>query len=218
MNLLLPSLSLPSPYPTLPATATPVPPRRTTRPGALRFHRPGDPGREEVERFVSSRFERRYGARVPSWAPVLASLADGELTVAAAGWRDADDGLYLERYLDEPVERCIGRIAGIEPPARGGVVEIGHLAAARVGDGRRLFLRLAALLAQRGYRWVVSTATPGVRTGFSRIGVRMIELGPARAERAGPDAAAWGRYYDEGPVVVAGELLANLRSVRAADA
>lgn len=214
MDTLLPLPALSSLAATRPSVArSPSLPARIAQPDRLRFHRAGDPGRDEVERFVSSRFERRYGARVPAWAPILASLSEGDRPVAAAGWRDSADGFYLERYLDEPVERRIGRCAGIEAPGRAAIVEIGHLSGLRAGDGRRLFLRLAAHLATLGFRWVVSTATPGVRVGFARIGIRMFELGPASAARAGTDALAWGRYYDEGPIVVAGALLPNLMTV-----
>ncbi|HMS80104.1 MAG TPA: thermostable hemolysin [Burkholderiaceae bacterium] len=179
----------------------------------LRRHPIGDPDRAAVERFVSTLYARRYGARVPSWAPELVSVSlDGEI-VAAAGWRPGTGPLYLERYLDEPIERRIARSAGIPAPDRARIVEVGHLGAARPGEGLRLMRRLGVLLAGLGYRWVASTATPGVRVSFERIGVRMFALAPATIEAAGPHAAAWGRYYERGPTVVAGELAPNLARV-----
>jgi hypothetical protein len=184
-----------------------------TRTARLRCHPTGDPSRAAVERFVSAVYAKRYGARIPNWAPELVSLEiDGEI-VAAAGWRGGHGPLYLERYLDEPVERRIARLTGLAVPDRTRIAEVGHLAAARPGEGRRLMRLLGARLASLGHVWVASTATPGVRAAFERLGVRVLALGPARAEAAGPDARARGRYYDRGPGVVAGELAPNLARV-----
>lgn len=205
-----------------PSTASrpPVLPARDGAPGGgpLRRHPIGDPARAEVVRFVSGVYARRYGARIPSWAPELVSVAlDGEI-VAAGGWRDGRGPLYLERYLDEPIERRIARVAGLPVPERARIAEVGHLAAVRAGEGRRLMRRLGEQLVALGYEWIVSTATPGVRAAFERIGVRVVELGRASAQAAGPDAAAWGRYYDRGPTVIAGELAPNLARVAREDA
>jgi hypothetical protein len=182
-------------------------------PARLRLYPQGAAGRDAVERFVSAIYARRYGARVPGWAPVLATLEDAGGIHAAAGWREGDGRLYLERYLPQPVERCIATRAGRACVERARIAEVGHLAAADPGAGRRMLVRLAAHLASRGIGWIVSTATPGVRATFERIGVQVIELGPATREAAGPDAIDWGRYYDDGPTVVAGELLPNLARV-----
>jgi hypothetical protein len=193
-------------------TDTPVSPRQIAGPvRRMHVHLPGDPGRAAVERFVADIYQRRFGACVPRWAPRLASLVEDGRIVAAAGWRDGGEGeLYLERYLPSPVEACIAAAASIDQPERRHVAEVGHLAAARPGAGRVLMLDLAARLGARGYRWVVSTVTPALQASFGRMGVRSVVLGAAHARDAGPDAAAWGRYYDDGPVVVAGEPMANL--------
>ncbi len=183
------------------------------RPGRLRSHRIGDPGRAAVERFVAEVYAERYGARIPSWAPELVSVeVDGRI-VAAAGWRDGRAPLYLERYLDEPIDGRIARCTGGPRPDRARIAEVGHLAAVRAGEGRRLMRVLGLRLASLGYAWIASTATPGVRVAFERMGVQVVELGPATAEAAGPHAGAWGRYYDRGPTVVAGELAGNLARV-----
>jgi hypothetical protein len=167
-----------------------------------------------VERFVSDVYACRYGARVPVWAPVLASVRRHGRIVAAAGWRGAVEPLYLERYLAEPVERRIAVRSGRPMPARAHVAEVGHLAAARCGEGLALMLRLAEHLAGQGYGWIVSTATPGVRAAFERMGIEAFELGRASADAAGPHAADWGRYYERGPTVLAGEIAANLARLR----
>jgi len=205
------------------ATALPIPPARSTfgrriaspsggssRSQAVRLHPTGDPWRTTVERFIADVYLRAYGARIPGFAPMLVSIADDHGIVAAAGWRSASDPLYLERYLDAPIDACIARSSGGMPPERARIAEVGHLAAIRAGEGRRLMVRLGLHLASIGYRWVASTATPGVRATFERAGVHGIVLGPATREAAGADGEAWGSYYASGPSVIAGELLPNL--------
>ena len=203
--------------PLRPAERIAFPQVRATRavaPGArLRHHPVGDPDRAAVERVVGRVYAERYGASIPSWAPQLVSIAvDGEI-VAAAGWRPAQEPLYLERYLAAPIERLIVDRLGRPGPSRSRIVEVGHLSATRAGQGVRLMARLGAYLASLGYDWVASTATPGVRATFERLGVEVLELGHATAKAAGPHAGAWGSYYELGASVIAGELASNLARV-----
>ena len=179
---------------------------------ALRLHSAGDPQRPGVETFIRRVYARRYGATVPVFMPLLVSLAapDGEI-LAAAGYRGAATGaLFLEHYLREPVEDELTWHAG-RPLARREIVEIGHLAAARAGAGRRLMLLLGPHLAQRRFRWAVATLTRELRQMLTRMGVAPMVLAPADPQVLGDDAAHWGSYYQHQPVVVAGEVLPALR-------
>lgn len=180
-------------------------------PGGPRFalHPMGDPRRAEVEDFVRGVYAEHYGARVGAFAPMLVSLSDGERIVAAAGYRSAAQPLFLERYLDRPVERLLAGLAGA--PKRAAIVEVGHLASRRAGEGRRLILRLAQHLGSLQVQWVVSTLTEELRQVFARMGVQPVALGIADAARLGDDAADWGSYYDHRPLVLAGSLPLALR-------
>lgn len=186
--------------PTVPQA--PTPPRQ----GALQVHAQGDASRPAVEAFIAAVYRARYGAEVRAFAPTLVSLrdADGE-TVAAAGYRSAADGaLFLERYLSTTVDRQL------DAP-RAQVVEVGHLAATRAGEGRRLITRLGPHLAALDFRWVVSTLTEELRHLFLRLGIAPQALGVADPALLGDDATAWGRYYDHRPVVLAGALAPALQ-------
>ena len=168
-----------------------------------------DPRRAEVEAFISGIYAERYGARLSAFAPWLVARYDEQGLVAAAGYRAAGDGpLFLERYLDAPVEQLLD-----PAPARGGIVEVGHLVARRAGEGRRLILQLGPLLAAQGYRWVVSTLTEELRLLFLRLGVAPLALGVADPQRLGEAAADWGSYYEHHPVVLAGSLEAALQAL-----
>lgn len=173
---------------------------------ALVVHGRDDPRRAEVEAFVRDIFARRYGAQVQQFAPVLVSLQDHGEIVAAAGYRSAADApLFLERYLPSPVEALLAAQA-VAQPARRSVVEVGHLAASRSGEGRRLIALLGPHLAAQGFQWVVGTLTTELRQLFVRIGVTPLALGTADPAALGAEAAHWGSYYDHRPVVLAGHL------------
>lgn len=177
----------------------------------LRVHGPGAPGRGDVEAFIRAVYRQHYGAEVQRFAPVLVSLHDehGE-RVAAAGYRAADLGpLFLERYLGAAVEYLLPAEAG-RAPRRAGIVEVGHLAAGRSGEGRRLIRLLAPHLADEGFQWVVSTLTQELRNVFVRMGVAPLALGEADPAVLGDEAAQWGSYYDHRPLVLAGRLEAAL--------
>ncbi len=178
---------------------------------ALSVHRPGDTGRSEVEQFVRGVYSSRYGADLKSFAPVLVSLQQDGVIVAAAGYRPAAWGaLFLERYLKQPVEMLLAGDDGVAP-ARPLIVEVGHLASTRPGEGRRLIRLLAPHLCAQGYDWVVSTLTEELRRLFVRLGVTPLTLGVADPAALGADAACWGSYYDHRPAVLAGRLVPALR-------
>lgn len=193
-------------------SASPPPVDATALPPRLTVHGIDDPRRGEVEDFIRGVYADRYGARVQQFAPVLVSLReeDGHI-VAAAGYRQAAQApLFLERYLAAPVETLLSEQAGA-PPARSSIVEVGHLAASRAGEGRRLILLLGPHLAAQNFQWVVGTLTRELRQLFVRIGVTPLALGTADPAALGEDAAHWGSYYDHRPVVLAGHLKQALR-------
>lgn len=180
----------------------------------LRRHAPDDAGRAEVERFIAAVYRARHGADVQHFAHTLVSLRDetGAL-VAAAGYRAADQApLFLERYLGVPVQTRLADAAGVAP-ARSCIVEVGHLAASRAGEGRRLVLLLGPHLAARGYQWVVSTLTEELRHLFLRLGIAPLALGVADPAVLGAEAVHWGSYYDHRPVVLAGQIDLALKAL-----
>ena len=190
-----------------------LPPMAALAQARFALHGQGDPERGEVERFIAGVFARRFAARVPAFAPILVSLrdpVDGGI-VAAAGYRPARGGpLFLERYLAAPIESVLGHHSDAAP-ARDVVVEIGHLAATRPGAGQGLMLLLGPHLEQQGFHWVVCTLTRELRHLMLRLGITPLALAKADPAALPDEAAAWGSYYEHGPVVLAGELRPALR-------
>lgn len=160
--------------------------------------------RPEVESFVREIYAARYGATVKEFAPILLALRNEEgLIVAAVGYRYASAApLFLERYLDAPVEQLL---FGASPSLshRSSIVEVAHLASLKPGEGRHIMRLLGQHLTQLGMQWVISTVTRELRHLFLRMGIAPLALGRADASRLGVGANDWGSYYAHDPVVLA---------------
>lgn len=183
-----------------------------------------EPARGVLEQFVRASFEAAWGARLEQLMPRLMSVRtprDG--LIAVCGLRDPRyNSLYLEHYLDLPVESALERAAG-EPVSRNALMEVGNLAVARPGHARFLIAALTGHLHETGRQWAVFTAVPALRNAFARLGIDLVTLCPARIGRLPPrERAQWGRYYDSKPLVMAASVahsrsaLRRLRSLRAA--
>ena len=158
--------------------------------------------------FIRRRFSQAHQARVSHFMPQLLGLQseDGSLH-GAAGCRPADSGaLFLERYLDVPIEQAIFERSGVQVE-RHQIVEVGNLAASGLGTARILIVKLTRQLALQGFRWVTFTGTQEVLNSFYRLGLVPQSLGLADPARMGESLADWGRYYDSAPQVVFGEIL-----------
>ncbi len=172
---------------------------------------PGAAGRSRVEQFIRTVYARQYDARVAEFAPVLVARTRAGEIVAAAGYRRATEALFLEQYLDHPIETYLG---ARDPVDRQCIAEVGHLSASLPGEGRRLMVQIAAHLATLGIDWVASTVTIELRRLMYRLGLGVTCLAPARPERLRPAATAWGRYYEHRPLVMAGHLPSSLRRLQ----
>jgi hypothetical protein len=172
-------------------------------------HRGDSCGRTDAQRFIQRIYAAHYDAMVRSWAPVLVTLEEDGVIQAAAGYRVAAARLFLERYLQQPVEAAIAQRAG-QCVARASIVEVGHFSSARPGAGRRLMALLGRHLAAQGHAWAVSTTTEELRLIFRRLRMRTVELGRADPAMLGDAAADWGSYYEHAPLVMAGEIRSNL--------
>ncbi len=157
---------------------------------------------------VATVYRKAYGAHLSSFMPRLlrVSRSTGAFR-AIVGMRGASDGpLFLETYLDEPIEQAIAAKVG-EAVARDCIVEIGNLAESRPGDARLGIISSTMYLYTLGYRWVVFTAVPQLLNAFKRLGMEPIEMTEAKPERLPEDQRAlWGSYYDERPMVCFGDI------------
>lgn len=165
------------------------------------------PERGELEAFVAEAFRRGHDATVASFMPTLLSLRDGSGRLrSVVGLRGAvPQALYLERYLDLPVESAIAAATG-RAIRREQVVEVGNLAGSNCRAAVRMVALLPSYLLSLEYRWIVFTATSAVRGILQGLGAPLVELARADGTRVAEGPDRWGRYYDTDPRVLAGYL------------
>lgn len=180
---------------------------------------PHDPSRGVAEQYVKDAFRRAHGAEVRTFMPLLLLLQDADGTLlGVVGVREArHERLYLERYLDGPVERVASERTGIAVRRRD-LVEIGNLACRDKACAQRLLALLPWFLLDAGYRWIAFTGTRAVREMVQKLGATLIELAPASATQVADAADLWGAYYEHDPRVVIGFLpqVRHLPAFRAA--
>lgn len=99
---------------------------------------PQDAERPMYEAFIQQRFRLAHGADIRHFMPQLfgVSQADGELCAVAGVRLAGDEPLFLERYLDHPIEPLISAAAD-QPVARNAIAEVGNLAASDTGRDRK---------------------------------------------------------------------------------
>lgn len=198
---------------TAPAGLSPAAAKTSARPAfALLEHVGAD--RAAVEAFINQCFAESYGCRIEGFMPRLFSLRnrDGDIC-GAFGLRSANRNLFLEQYLDTPIEKIIaGRTGGkIE---RRTIVEVGHFSGGFPGAARAMIGLLTERLHHEGIEWVAFTGTTGLRNAFFRLGLSPIDIQAATADRLpAEERAAWGSYYDHAPRVLVGSVLEGYRAM-----
>lgn len=159
-----------------------------------------------LQGYIQTAYAREFDATIPHFLPTLIALyrADDPL-VGACGLSLATAPLYLERYLDAPIEAVIAERLGITT-RRDRLVEVGNFACAEPGHARIMFAALCKLLCENALDYVVFTGTARLRNSFTRLQLNPVELATALPERMGEEASAWGHYYHCKPRVMVGDL------------
>ncbi|MGL5336564.1 MAG: thermostable hemolysin [Enterovibrio sp.] len=165
----------------------------------------------QLQAYIQSAYSKAFHATIPHFLPILAGLyrADGVL-VGACGMNLASNGpLYLENYLDQPIEKAVAQKLSISIPARQKIIEIGNFTSGEPGNSRLMFAALCKLLCDNQLDFVVFTGTEKLRHSFERLSLSPVELAPADATKVGTDADAWGEYYNNQPKVMVGDINAG---------
>ncbi|OIR12366.1 thermostable hemolysin [mine drainage metagenome] len=161
--------------------------------------------RQELEGFISAMFERAHNAKIIHFMPKLMSVRDasGKL-LAACGLRHADQAeLFLETYLDAPVEALLSQHSNT-PVRRSAILEVGNLAVAEPVNVRSLLASISLYLHSTDSEYAVFTGISTLRNSLTKLNMPLQLLGEARINRI-PESerAAWGTYYNEHPQVMA---------------
>jgi len=176
---------------------------------------PGDDLRTLFEDFIQQRFRKAHGADIRHFMPELFGVhnAEGQLCAVAGVRRAHLEPLFLERYLDEPIEPLISATAERMVDRRG-IVEVGNLAASDTGSARLSIIAITYLLAMGGLEWVTFTGNIGLVNSFHRLGLKPVTLCAADPQRLGDERQHWGSYYQSKPWVHVGNIRAGFIHLR----
>ncbi len=178
--------------------------------------------RHKVKQFIQRCFHDQYDASIDIYGNHLIALLDNEQRIqAAVGYQSAADGpLFLEQYLDQPIEQLLSLKSG-QPQrqlsiSRDQILEVGNLASHSNGWTRQLILSLAPFYYSQGFEWLVITVTPRVLNSFHKLGIglELIPLAAADPARLDHDPERWGSYYQERPLVMAGQISRGIRRLK----
>jgi len=170
--------------------------------------------RVAAETFISQCFAENFGSRVEAFMPRLFSMRNRDGAICGAfGLRSASRNLFLEQYLDTPIEKTIAARVGSKVERRA-IVEVGHFSGTFPGAVRAMIGLLTERLHREGFEWVVFTGTTGLRNAFCRLGLCPVDIQAATADRLPAEArAAWGSYYDHAPRVLVGSVQEGYRAM-----
>ncbi len=163
------------------------------------------PDRVELETFIHDVFKRAYNAEITLFLPNLVALRDRDgILMAAFGWKKATDGpLFLEQYLDEPIESLISKRLN-KHITRDQITKIGNLAVANPRNAGVLIAHVIQHSLDIGIEWCVATAHHSLQNGLIKGGRDVYSLFPADKSRLPlEEQAKWGSYYHQQPQVIA---------------
>ncbi len=170
------------------------------------------PERRRVEAFIEKTYAKAYGAQVQMHYPYLMSARDAQGKILAAiGFRFArDEKLFLEQYLDQPIETAISNHLRTTV-RRESIAELGSLASSGHGATFFLFMVLANYLNANGLEYSAITGTRALQRFFGHLGLDPRLLANADKHRLPDGGKSWGSYYEKSPKVLFGDIAAGCR-------
>lgn len=162
--------------------------------------------RTELESRIRAGFGQHFQACIEGFMPQLAVYRHASGAEGVIGIRDAAaDTLFLESYLDRPIDMAVSQYAGYGVQ-RGEIAEVGQFVISDRETVADFFRDLVPFLKSQGYDWVCFTGTNRIRALLSRIGFEGRPIATAIRERVTASGDDWGSYYDHDPVVIVGKL------------
>lgn len=173
----------------------------------LNILREGDAWYAEACSFVRKHYLKRLGCELSGFYPIiLARVFQGRIT-AACGIRPAErESLFLEQYLDHPINALLSE-------DRSRIVELGGFSADSRIEAFLLMKDIAPWLHAQGFLTVVCTANRPIRGCLRRLGIPFKQLAMANSSKLIDASEDWGSYYETAPLVLAGDIAEGVNSI-----
>ncbi|MCE0494927.1 thermostable hemolysin [Vibrio salinus] len=162
------------------------------------------PLKSSIEQHVSQRYARAFKATLSEFMPGYLALYQKRKLISVCGIRSAGNSrLFLEQYLDSPIEQIIHE-QKLEVP-RSQIIEFGQLASFSFRFSKIHFYLMTKYLIESGFSWCVCTVTDPLFALMESMGLEPLQIGTANPEKV-KNAERWGRYYQYTPRIVVGNL------------
>lgn len=166
-----------------------------------------------LQAYIAAKYQEVHCARLAEFLPFLLGIRTHGQLAGAFGIRPGSQRpLFLEQYLDLPIEQLVAQQAQC-PVDRHSLVEIGNLVVTGRGQGPLIMLLMATCLAQAGFSWMVFTVTEQVEKMMRRLGFCPQLIAHADPGRLQNPHSHWGSYYQNNPRVMVGSLASALTTI-----
>ena len=175
----------------------------------------GDDLHRTATQFTREQYKERFSSELTEFYPNTVSVYEDGVLTAVAGFRGAGTGkLFLEQYLDTPIEDCIWE--KFTPPAeRHEIVELGGFAATTRHAALALMQYLAPTLYELGYKKLVCTANKPIQMCLRKLGLEPIFVADADEAKLTESNENWGTYYKGHPQIFTGDIKAGIQAMAA---
>lgn len=167
--------------------------------------------RDNVAQFITAVYQQKIGAKSLHFLDHLAYMTDTQHQQICFAFGYSDNRqqykpFFLEQYLRFPISSVISKQSNSIVTDRQ-IVEVGNFACLPEEKIADYLFNLFLYLRERDYQWIVCTATRALRFVLIRNKIKSIIL--QKVDKANLSAELiqqWGRYYDNDPVVIAGNI------------
>lgn len=170
-----------------------------------RSQRESAPTADQTRAFICARYRHHFGAEITCDYPQLIATCDAQgKIVAACGLRTADQPLFLERYLDAPVEQVLSTLFRKSLDRRH-IAEIGNLVSVHRDATPLLFKMLWKEMHRQDVSHAIVTCTRNLKARFRSL--TLVSLGNASEQcLTEQERACWGSYYSHDPEMLSAPI------------
>lgn len=164
------------------------------------------PKYQEIQAFIQKEYLKYFNAQISVDMPILVAYYESGILVGAMGLRPAVNNiLFLEQYLEKPIEACVANLSGI-PVKRNTILEVGNLALKDKQVASFVIPTFMSVVYEMKYTWCALSATNEIARLFENLGLKSSVLAMCDPTKIVQDDNDWGTYYSYEPKVIVGNL------------
>ena len=151
----------------------------------------------EYKIFIKECFEKHYNANISIFLPRLIGIYKNNNIQAVFGINE-NNNFFISNYFEENIDDIIFNKLNKKVK----ICEIGNLAVCKKGLMINLFKNINSYLLDKGYEYLLCTATTLLANSFKKQNIEIIEIGIANPNKLSKEILeTYGSYYETNPKV-----------------